>query len=89
MGLFQTEGGCSHEPFYELSTPLFERITIHLDGRYGRGQKFVIEAPGAPKNKYIQSVELNGKPLNSFRFPASELLKGGRMVIETSAYPSK
>jgi predicted alpha-1,2-mannosidase len=50
MGLFQTEGGCSHEPFYELSTPLFERITIHLDGRYGRGQKFVIEAPGAPKN---------------------------------------
>lgn len=89
MGLFQTEGGCSKEPFYELSTPLYERITIHLGGRYGRGKKFVIEAPGAPKNRYIKSVVLNGKPLNGFRFPASQLLKGGRMVIETSALPCK
>ena len=35
---------------------------------------FVIEAPGASKeNKYIQSVTLNGKPVNGFRIPQEEV----------------
>ena len=63
MGLFQTDGGCSATPIYELTTPIYDKIIIHLNGQYGRGKKFTIKAKGASKNKYIKSATLNGKPL--------------------------
>lgn len=59
------------------------RSRIRLDGKYNRGETFVIEAPGASKeNKYIQSVTLNGKPVNGFKIPQEEVLKGGKIVVE-------
>ena len=90
IGLFQTDGGCQTEPVYEIASPLYEKIVLHLDHRYGRGKEFVIEARNASrKNKYIQSAVLNGKELNSFKFPAAELLKGGSLVLEMSEKPNK
>ena len=89
LGLFQMDGGCSVTPMYEIASPAFEEITIHLDGRFGRGQTFVIKAHGASrKNIYVQSAVLNGKPLRSFRFPASELLKGGSLELEMGPEPN-
>jgi len=90
IGLFQTDGGCQTEPVYEIASPLYEKIVLHLDHRYGRGKEFIIEARNASrKNKYIQSAVLNGKELNSFKFPAAELLKGGSLVLEMSEKPNK
>ena len=86
MGLFQTDGGCRKEPIYELASPLFPKITIHLGQRYGRGKDFVIEARNASAdNLYIRKATLNGKPLTTFSFPAKALLKGGRLVLEMAA----
>lgn len=83
LGLFQMDGGCSEHPSYELSSPRYPKITLHLGGKYDRGKIFVIEAPNASKeNKYIQSVSLNGQPVNGFKIPQEEVLKGGKMVIE-------
>jgi predicted alpha-1,2-mannosidase len=82
LGLFQMDGGCAQEPVYELASPRYPKAVIRLDGKYGRGQTFVIEAINASKeNKYIQKAELNGQPLNSFLIPQSEVLKGGHLVI--------
>lgn len=90
IGLFQIDGGCQTEPVYEIASPLYEKIVLHLDHRYGRGKEFIIEARNASrKNKYIQSAVLNGKELNSFKFPAAELLKGGSLVLEMSEKPNK
>ena len=89
LGLFQTDGGCSTTPVYEIASPLFEEAVIDLGGRYGRGQKFTIRARNASRNNiYVQSAVLNGKPLESFKFPASELLKGGELVLEMGPEPS-
>ena len=69
--------------------PLFEEAVIDLGGRYGRGQKFTIRARNASRNNiYVQSAVLNGKPLESFKFPASELLKGGELVLEMGPEPA-
>ncbi len=90
LGLFQTDGGCSADPVYEIGSPLFPKVTIDLGEQYGRGKSFTIEAPNASKsNKYIQKATLNGKTLSSFKFPASELLKGGKLVLEMGAAPNK
>ncbi|WP_319591045.1 GH92 family glycosyl hydrolase [uncultured Draconibacterium sp.] len=90
IGLFQTDGGCRAEPVYEIASPLYEKIVIDLGERYGRGQKFEITAKKASrKNIYVQSARLNGKVLNSFLFPASELLKGGQLELEMGDQPNK
>lgn len=90
IGLFQTDGGCRAEPIYEIASPLFEKVVIDQGRRYGRGKTFTIEAKNASrKNKYIQKAMLNGKVLNTFYFPASELLKGGSLVLEMGDTPDK
>lgn len=89
LGLFQTDGGCSTEPVYEIASPLYEKVVIDLGERFGRGKTFTIEAHNVSRsNKYVQSVLLNGKPLQSFRFPASELLKGGSLILEMGPEPN-
>ena len=90
MGLFQTNGGTSVEPFYELTSPLYEKIEINLGERYGRGGKFTIKANNTSSiNKYIQSAILNGEELNSFKFPAKKLLQGGELILEMGSEPNK
>lgn len=90
IGLFQMDGGCSEKPFYELGSPRYPKITIRLDGKYGRGETFVIEAPNASKeNMYIQSVTLNGKPIHDFKIPQQEVLRGGKMVVTMGKTPRR
>jgi putative alpha-1,2-mannosidase len=40
------------------------------------------------ENKYVQSATLNGKSLNTFYFPAGELLKGGELVLKMGPKPN-
>ena len=90
LGLFQTDGGCRVDPIYEIASPLFEKVVINLGNQYGRGKEFTIEAKGASrKNKYVQSAILNGKELKTFWFPASELLRGGSLILQMSDKPNK
>jgi predicted alpha-1,2-mannosidase len=89
LGLFQTDGGCRTNPVYEIASPLYPKVEIDLGQRFGRGEKFIIEAKNASRlNKYVQSAKLNGQPLQSFYFPASELLKGGSLVLEMGPEPN-
>jgi predicted alpha-1,2-mannosidase len=90
MGIFQTDGGARANPIYEIGSPLYEKIVIDLGEKFGRGKTFTIIAKGASrKNMYVQSATLNGKTLNSFYFPASELLKGGSLVLKMGPTPNK
>jgi len=82
LGLFQMDGGTRVDPIYEIGSPIFKKVTINLGERYGRGKTFEIEAINTSReNKFVQSATLNGKPLNNFWFPASELLKGGKLTL--------
>lgn len=90
IGLFQVDGGCSVHPTYGIASPLYKKVTINLGGRFGRGSTFTIIANHASrKNRYIQSAVLNGKKLNSPFFPASELLKGGSLILQMGPEPDK
>ena len=90
MGLFEMDGGASTQPAYELSGPIFNKITIQLDPKYYQGGEFVIEAKNSSsQNRYIQSATLNGKPLNQFWIRHSEIVKGGRLELIMGAEPNK
>ncbi len=89
LGLFQTDGGCKVNPEYEIASPLYPEVEINLGNRFGRGDKFTIVAANASRlNKYVQSAKLNGKLLTDFKFPASELLKGGKLELQMGPNPN-
>jgi len=90
MGLFEMDGGCSVKPFYELGSPLFDKITITLDTRCYGGGEFVIETRNnSRRNVYIQSAVLNGRPLTRPWFYHEELVKGGKLVLFMGPEPNK
>ena len=90
IGLFNVHGGCDTEPFYEITSPVFDRVTIHLDPRYHSDRTFVIEARNnTPENVYIQSAELNGTPLRRSWFRHGDLVSGGILKLELGAEPNK
>ncbi|MEP7144012.1 MAG: GH92 family glycosyl hydrolase [Ferruginibacter sp.] len=90
IGLFETDGGASVKPFYEIGSPLFTNITIHLDPKYYPGKTFMIEAKNASdKNKYIQSASFNGKMLNKPWFYHDELVKGGKLLLIMGDKPNE
>ncbi|MBN2699030.1 MAG: GH92 family glycosyl hydrolase [Bacteroidales bacterium] len=89
MGLFQMDGGASLEPYYEIGSPLFDRIAIHLDTAYYKGVKFIIEAQGAsPENRYIQSATLNGEPLDRPWFCHQTLTGGCKLELKMGPRPN-
>lgn len=89
MGLFQTDGGASVKPFYEIGSPLFEKTTITLDPTYYPGKTFTIEAHNvSDKNRYIQSATLDGKPLTKPWFYHADLVDGGSLVLEMGPEPN-
>ena len=89
IGLFSTNGGTSEKPFYEISSPIFSKITIQLNPKYYSGKQFVIEASNnSSKNFYIQSAQLNGKLLNQPWFLHETLIKGGKLVLTMGEKPN-
>ncbi|MEQ8216777.1 MAG: GH92 family glycosyl hydrolase [Arenibacter sp.] len=90
LGLFQMDGGAAIQPHYELGSPRFEKITIHLSDKYYDGNTFVIKAKNASRNnKYINAAELNGRQLDSWKVPQKEIIKGGELILEMSDVPNK
>ena len=90
MGLFSMKGGTSIEPRYDLGSPIFNKITLHLDKRYYPGGQFIIEANNNSfENLYIKSAILNGQPLAKPFFYHKDLVKGGKLVLEMDKQPSK
>ncbi len=90
MGLFEMDGGCAVKPIYEIGSPIFDKVTIHLDHKYYPGGRFVIRAKNnSPKNVYIQSATLNGKPLNKPWLYHSQLVEGGTLILQMGPEPNR
>lgn len=88
MGLFEMDGGVTADSELDLTSPLFEKITISLDSRYYKGKEFVIEAVNnSPENCYIKSARLNGKLLKRLRIPFGAIADGGKLVLEMTDTP--
>jgi predicted alpha-1,2-mannosidase len=91
MGLFDVTGGAATEPRYEITSPLFDRVTVTLDPRYYPGRTFTITtSDNAPGNVYIQSASLNGEPITGrFWITHRELTSGGVLAITLGPSPNR
>jgi len=63
-GLFSVNGGTSDKPFYEISSPIFNKVTLAPCNLFYLGSSYIEAKNNGPQSCYIQSAMLNGKPLN-------------------------
>ena len=76
---------CPGTPIYEIGSPIFEKSIIRLRN----GKSFTIIANRVSvRNKYIQSAQLNGKPLNTAWFRHSDIVNGATLVLEMGDKPN-
>jgi predicted alpha-1,2-mannosidase len=69
---------CPGKPFYSIGRPLFDEVNIRLEN----GKTFTVSVKNnASGHKHIQSVRLNGKPLDTMFFSHQELMEGGLLEI--------
>lgn len=89
IGLFNVLGNQSIKPFYEITSPIFNEITIQLDDRYYSGKEFKIITNNVKKeNDYILNARLNGKEHNDFYFDHETFSKGGILELWLSDKPN-
>jgi len=83
MGFYQV---CPGTPEYVIGSPIFDRITIHLEN----GKDFIVRTTNAsPDNKHIQSATLNGAIYTKSWFTHNDILNGSELVFEMGASPNK
>jgi len=88
IGLFDMDGGCSVSPKYDITAPLFDKVTIQLDTAYCVGKTFVISTKNnRPENVYIQSARWNGQPWDSFQISHEMIAKGGTLELDLGPEP--
>lgn len=80
MGIYPD---CPGSTDYQLCAPVFDKITIHLDGNYYKGKEFIIETRNNSKeNVYIKSVTLNRQKHEKYQISHLDLVNGGYLLIE-------
>lgn len=72
-------------PEYWIGTPLFPSATLHLPS----GKNFTVTAKNvSPQNIYVQSAELNGKPLTTPRVSHAAIISGGTLTFTMGPEPN-
>ncbi|MBD9295175.1 MAG: glycoside hydrolase family 92 protein, partial [Bacteroidales bacterium] len=89
MGLFDVQGGACSEPTYQLGSPEFDEITVHLSKFNTNGGTFRIRAKGNSADAmYVQNATFNGKPLDRCWLYRDEVFNGGELVLQMGTEPS-
>lgn len=89
MGLFDVQGGACSEPTYQLGSPEFDEITVHLSKFNTKGGTFKIRAKGNSADAmYVQNATFNGKPLDRCWLYCDEVFNGGELVLQMGTEPS-
>ncbi|MDY6985424.1 MAG: GH92 family glycosyl hydrolase [Candidatus Thermoplasmatota archaeon] len=83
MGFYPT---CPGTPLYDLGSPVFEEVKIHLQN----GKTFTVKANNASKeNVCVLSYFLNDKSLERAWIDHKEIVLGGQLVLEMGNKPVK
>ena len=81
LGLFPVAG----QDVYLITSPCFPKVTFQRDGN-----PFTVVAENVSReNLYVQSAQLNGRPLARAWFRHAEISRGGQLVLVMGPQPSQ
>ena len=90
MGLFSVTGAESDIPYYDITSPIFDTITIRLNRDYYSGDEFVIKTYGnSDENCYIQKAAVNGKDWDWSQIDHQSVAEGGILELWLGNTPEK
>ncbi|MDR3268707.1 MAG: GH92 family glycosyl hydrolase [Tannerella sp.] len=76
---------CPGETRFELASPLFDRIEIHLSD----GKTFTIVSTNhSPENLYIRSAVLNGSAYSKCYLDYADIVRGGKLELILDSRPA-
>lgn len=74
---------------YVIGSPVVTKAVLHLDREKYHGKTFtVLAANNSPKNVYVQSASLNGKPLARAWLTHQEITDGGILKLVMGSKPN-
>ena len=80
IGLYPDNPG---DPSYTLTTPVFDKVTLHLDPKFYPNGDITIETDRtSPSQQYIKSITICGKKLNGFRIAHRQLMEGKTLKMQ-------
>ena len=80
MGIYPDNPG---SPYYTLTTPVFDKVTIHLDKKYYPQGDITIETKRtSPSQLYIKRVTVGGKKVSGYRISHKQLIEGKILQFE-------
>ena len=89
MGLFSVTGNNSARPVYDITSPIFDEITIQLDADYYSGKTFSIKTHDAnAENVYIQKALLNGQKHDAAWLSHEQFAEGGVLELWLGEKPN-
>lgn len=82
IGLFSIDGGSARNPMYDITSPVFDEVTIKLDPDYYSGKEFRIKVyNNSAENCYIRQIKLNGKDYNQFQLSHIDYTQGALLEL--------
>ena len=90
IGLFAIDGFSSQRPSIDITSPLFDSVTIHLNPDYYKGGQFrIVTHDNSASNCYIQRMTWNGEEHKECSLPHSAFANGGQLDIWLGPQPNK
>ncbi len=74
MGLYPD---CPGEPFYTLTTPVFDKVTIHT----AEGDVTIERSKGSGNTPYIKEITVGDKKVGSYRISHRDLLEKKKIIL--------
>lgn len=90
IGLFALDGCSGRNPAYDITSPLFDEVTVHLNGDYYPGGTFrIVTHNNSESNCYISRATFNGAALSGFRLPHTDFARGGVVELWMTDKPGR
>lgn len=81
---------CPGDADYVLTSPVFDKVTIHLDKKfYPKGDLVITSNRNNPDAIYIQNLQVGGKTWKGFTISHQELVNAGTLDYSLGSQPKK
>lgn len=88
IGLFAIDGGSGCHSYYDVTAPIFDKITIKLHPDYCSGREFrIVTHNNGADNCYIRRISLNGVGRQRPAITHAEFVSGGQLDIWLDSKP--
>lgn len=81
---------CPGDNKYEICSPIFNKVTIKLDGKYASGKTFtIVTTRNSRQNQYIASAMLNNNQYEKSYLTFQDIASGGILKLDLAPQPQK